>query len=171
MQLKEFQKFAQKGNDPITDTAVMRTGVQLIEANGLFDISCREWRAKTTASRTTSVFKNHFRLAENEYNRAATAASADYNTANATVYQTAPPGFPSPLSNPGSVIPLLAGMTIHDSPFLTALPELAAAVAEASMITERPSSTLQSRQPSRCSHLHRQRRASQESRTTKQHLS
>ena len=84
--LKECQKFAQKGNDPITDAAAIRTGVQLIEANGLFDISCREWRAKTTASRTMTAFKAHFRLAENEYNRATTAASAGYNTANTAVY-------------------------------------------------------------------------------------
>ena len=32
-QLKECQKFAQKGNNPITDTVAMCTGIQIIEAS------------------------------------------------------------------------------------------------------------------------------------------
>ena len=65
-QLKECQKLAQKGNDPITNAAAMRTGIQIIEVNGLFDIYCREWRTKTTVSRLITAFKAHFRLAEKE---------------------------------------------------------------------------------------------------------
>ena len=70
----------------IIDTVAMRTGIQTIGANGLFDISCREWGDKTTASRTIPEFKPNFILAETEYNRAAAAFSAVYHTASSAMY-------------------------------------------------------------------------------------
>ena len=71
------------------DTAAMGIGVQVIEANGLFDISCCKWRVKTKASRTISAFKSHFRLTEIEYNFTVTASSAGYYAANAAAYKKA----------------------------------------------------------------------------------
>ena len=117
----------------------MRTGVQIIEVNSLFDIFYHEWRAKTTASRTITAFKAHLRLAEIEYNRAVTTSSAAYNTGLAAIYQTTHPDFPSSLSSPISVVLFLIGMTIHDLPFLTTPAEFAVVAAEASMIIGPPS--------------------------------
>ena len=41
-QLQTSMKFATEGGDPITESSTIRTGVTIIEQNGLFPIACRE---------------------------------------------------------------------------------------------------------------------------------
>ena len=63
-QLKTYKRFAAEDNDPIADTQVVRTGVQIIESNDIFDIVCHEWRVKTYISCTMVGFKIYFRKVE-----------------------------------------------------------------------------------------------------------
>ena len=114
-QLKIGKKFATEGAEPITDSSAVRTGVGIIEQNGLFPISCREWRGKTATNKTWTHFVEHFRLAEKEFNRSATTENAGYHTANAAVNQ-----------------PYLENSPDSDNiPFVTTPHAFAAAVAEA----------------------------------------
>ena len=63
-QLNAYQIFAAKGNGPIMDTQTIYTSVQIVENNGLFDLTCRKWHVKYSASCTMTGFKMHFRKAE-----------------------------------------------------------------------------------------------------------
>ena len=78
-------------------------------------MACREWRGKPSSTKSWSAFKQHFRLAEGEYNRTATTHSAGYHAANAAM-DNLHIGDPTPTDN---------------APFVTTPHAFAAAVAEA----------------------------------------
>ena len=58
-----------KGGDPITPASAIRTGISIIENNGLFSLDCKEWRARSPVNRTLANFCQHFRKAEKEFKR------------------------------------------------------------------------------------------------------
>lgn len=117
-QLTIGKKFAAEA-EPISEASAIRTGVGIIEQNGLFPISCREWRGKTADNKKWTHFVEHFRLAEKEFNRSATTENAGYHTANAAV-------------NPPN---LEDAPDIDNVPFVTTPHAFAAAVAEAAAVT------------------------------------
>ena len=78
LQIKSCMRFAKKGGDPISTPAAQRTGLAIIEATGLFRIPCREWRCKRGIDKTLPKFYLHFREADKENRREATALDGGY---------------------------------------------------------------------------------------------
>ena len=79
LQIKSCMRFAKKGGDPISTPAAQRTGLAIIEATGLFRIPCREWRCKRGIDKTLPNFYLHFREADKENRREATALDGGYH--------------------------------------------------------------------------------------------
>lgn len=78
-QLADATTFAIAGNAAIGNTNVIRVGYNLIAATGLFDLACRDWRAKPDAAKDMPSFRAHFRAANDD--RTVTTGSAGYHTA------------------------------------------------------------------------------------------
>jgi len=76
-QLEEAQEFAAE-HEPIIDATKIRTGVEIIEKTGLFELDVRDWRAKAIAEQTYANFKVHFTNANKERARKLTSASAGF---------------------------------------------------------------------------------------------
>jgi hypothetical protein len=73
--------FALAGGSPIDDPTAVRILYKIIFNTGVFELACREWRARTIAQRTLAQFKP-FLIAANK-DQAATTASVGYH-ANAS---------------------------------------------------------------------------------------
>ena len=58
---ESMPKIATEDNDPIIDAQDIRTGVQIVGNNGLFNLACHEFHTKLFASRTLTGFKIPFR--------------------------------------------------------------------------------------------------------------
>jgi hypothetical protein len=82
IQLEEGRDFANDGEETIANTTLVRMGYEIIEANGLFELPCREWRQKATAAeRTFTRFKAHFRTANTDRKSTATTGTSGYDGA------------------------------------------------------------------------------------------
>jgi hypothetical protein len=82
IQLEEGRNFAEDGNENIANTTLVRIGYEIIEANRLFDLPCREWHQKTIATDCTfTKFKMHFRTANTDRKSTATTGTSGYNGA------------------------------------------------------------------------------------------
>jgi hypothetical protein len=91
-QMDSASNFAIAGGAAIGEPNVVRAGYNLIFATGLFDLPCREWRAKPDVEKTRLVFHQHFSAANQD--RTLTTSAAGFHSANAavtTVPSTAPP--------------------------------------------------------------------------------
>ena len=105
-QLDDGVRFATAGNDTPSTPTVIRLGYNLIHATGLFEVPCRDWRAKPEANKTLANFMMHFRAADQDRRLTTTAASAGYHgAANAAITApttrkprtvTVPPDNPTP---------------------------------------------------------------------------
>jgi hypothetical protein len=93
-QLDDGVRFATAGHDIPSAPSVVRLGYNLILATGLFEVPCREWRAKAEATKSMEQFTLHFRAADQDRRLTATASSAGFHGANST-RQQAPPRQPS----------------------------------------------------------------------------
>jgi hypothetical protein len=84
-QIDDGLEYALAGNSPITDIAAVRIIYKLVHDTGLFELPCRDWRAKPNNEKTLANFKTFFTKANND--RAATTSSVGYhqNTANAII--------------------------------------------------------------------------------------
>ena len=118
--------FATKGGDPITPASAIRTGVSIIENNGLFSLDCKEWRARAPLNRTLVNFYQHFRKTEKEFKRNPTTTTGGYH-ANLATSTSHHQQYYHPIPN-------YASMTTadHDMPFTATQSEFAAVVAAAS---------------------------------------
>ena len=82
-QLDDGVRFATAGNDTPSAPSVVRLGYNLILATGLFDVPCRDWRAKPEADKTLTAFITHFRAADQDRRLTATTSTAGFHGANA----------------------------------------------------------------------------------------
>jgi hypothetical protein len=82
-QIKKCQRFAEDGNEPITNKTAARATLKNVEATGLFANACRDWRKKSEPDQTLTAFKLKFSAADKERHRQTTSASAGYHGANA----------------------------------------------------------------------------------------
>lgn len=87
LQIDDGIAFALAGDSPIDDSTAVRTIYKIIFDTGLFDLPCRDWRARPNIEKTLANFKIAFQAANND--RAATTSTAGYHTnlANATITQ------------------------------------------------------------------------------------
>ena len=82
-QLDDGVRFATAGNDTPSPPTVIRLGYNIIQDTGLFEVPCRDWRAKPEADKTLATFILHFRAADQDRRLTTTAQSAGYHGANA----------------------------------------------------------------------------------------
>jgi hypothetical protein len=91
-QLNVGIRFATAGNDAPSAASVIRIGYNIINATGLFDVACCEWRAKDDTDKSLSLFHHVFRDADQDCRYSTTtAASAGYQGANAATTVLAAP--------------------------------------------------------------------------------
>jgi hypothetical protein len=82
-QLKVGKDFAEEGAELISDTQLQRIAYDLIQATGLFEVACREWRNKPTATKTWDAFQVFFSLADDDRRKnTATTGTTGYNANN-----------------------------------------------------------------------------------------
>ena len=82
-QIDDGIAFATAGESPIDDGTAVRIIYNIVFATGMFELPCREWRAKPRNEKTLVNFKVFFQAANND--RAATTSSAGYHSANTTI--------------------------------------------------------------------------------------
>jgi phage-related tail fiber protein len=80
-QLDDGIAFAEAGGETYSTTHVVRTGYEIIAANGLFTTPCREWRQKPQAEKTMNAFQEHFSLADMDRLSNTTTGEAGYQGA------------------------------------------------------------------------------------------
>ena len=85
-QIDDGIAFALAGGSPIDDPTAVRILYKIIFNTGVFELACREWRARNIAQRTLALFKP-FLIAANK-DRAATTASVGYHANASTTSET-----------------------------------------------------------------------------------
>ena len=80
-QLREGQKFAAKGGEPISDQQLIRYGLEIIGETGMFTKECTKWMKQTNAEKTWDKFQKYFTTKVKDYNKNTTAATARYTAA------------------------------------------------------------------------------------------
>jgi hypothetical protein len=110
-QMDSASDFAIAGGAAIGEPNIVRAGYNLIFATGLFDLPCREWRAKPDADKTRVVFHQHF-LAANQ-DRTLTTSAAGFHSANAavTTVSTAPPASANAATSSDATLQQIAALT------------------------------------------------------------
>lgn len=85
LQIDDGIEFARAGNSAIDDNHAVRIIYNIILNTGVFELPCREWRARPDAEKTLRNFKTAFQAANED--RSATTASVGYHpqTAHAAV--------------------------------------------------------------------------------------
>jgi hypothetical protein len=79
--IDDCRRFADAGNDSITDKATVRAAYDIVEATGRFTEPCRAWRMLPTAQITWANFKLTFAKAHKDLST--TSQTAGYHSANA----------------------------------------------------------------------------------------
>ena len=87
LQIDDGLDFALAGESPIDNNTAVRITYNILFATGLFELACREWRAKPKQEKTLANLKVFFTIANND--RAATTSTAGYhNHAANTTFTT-----------------------------------------------------------------------------------
>jgi hypothetical protein len=106
-QLDDGVRFATAGNDTPSAPSVVRLGYNLVHATGLFEVPCRDWRARAEATKTLTNFITHFRAADQDRRLTTTSSSAGYHGANAAT-TAKPPSAPRTVTPPPNATPASA---------------------------------------------------------------
>jgi len=80
-QLTEGATFAAAAGEVIPATWIVRSGYDNIHKTGLFEVACREWRAKPEANKTYDEFQEHFTVANMDRLQTSTTGLAGYSGA------------------------------------------------------------------------------------------
>ena len=80
--MREVQRIALTGGDPLTDDALRDLTLLMFEATGVFTTACDMWRVKPEANQTLIEFRLHFTNENKERLRKLTAAQIGYHGAN-----------------------------------------------------------------------------------------
>jgi hypothetical protein len=88
-QIDDGEAYASAGNDPFTNSQIVRIAYTNIDTTDKMTIACREWRAKTRATQTWATFKQHFKAAHLDLRLSSTTGSMGYH-ANHTETQNEP---------------------------------------------------------------------------------
>jgi len=80
--VREVQRIALAGGDPLTDEALHDLTLLMFEATGVFTTACDMWRIKPAANQTLIEFRQHFTNENKERLRKLTAAQVGYHGAN-----------------------------------------------------------------------------------------
>ena len=80
-QLREGQKFAAKGGEPISDQQLIRYGLEIIGETGIFTKECTKWMKQPSTEKTWDKFQEYFTEKVQDYMKNATASTATYTAA------------------------------------------------------------------------------------------
>ena len=94
--IKEVQRYATAGAEPITDAAVIRLTLPVFEKTGVFTTAVEKWRDLDEADWTMPRYQAHFIKANKERIRKLTALTAGYHGAHAAI--GAQPGAAPPIA-------------------------------------------------------------------------
>ena len=83
LQIDDGIAFALAGESPIDDGTAVRIIYKIVLDTGVFELPCRDWRAKPRNEKTLANFKTFFQAANND--RATTTSSAGYHSASAAI--------------------------------------------------------------------------------------
>jgi hypothetical protein len=88
-QIQECADYSEAGGFPIGHSQQIKVGYAKIFATGHFMNACRRWNDKPSAEKTWTHFKSHFAAAHRQHKQmqGESAATAGYNSANATITQ------------------------------------------------------------------------------------
>jgi len=109
------QQVAHAGNDPITDTTLLRIFRKVIGDRGLFELDLRDWDKKEPADQTWDNFKTHFTNANKERMKKTTAGQLQHHAFAAISAPTSRAGTPTttatlPLTSPITTDGSLTGL-------------------------------------------------------------
>lgn len=90
LRIREVQRYANAGQEEITDATVLRLTLPVLENTGVFLSATERWREKDDAAWTMTNFQDHFNKADKERLRKLTAQTAGYHGAHAAT-DTSPP--------------------------------------------------------------------------------
>jgi hypothetical protein len=83
MRIKEVQRIAQAGNQPITDATAIALTLPLFDSAGTFTSNCYDWHKRTLANQSNMAeFQRLFNLANKECVRQITAKGAGFHGAH-----------------------------------------------------------------------------------------
>lgn len=102
IRLRDVQRFAEAGAEPISDTTCLRLTLATLEATGVLTTSIERWRENDESTWTLIAFQSHFTKADKERHRKLTAQAAGYHGTHATTMTTPLPSTHN-ASNPFSV--------------------------------------------------------------------
>jgi hypothetical protein len=107
--IRETQRYAIDGNDPITDKTVLSLLLTAFEKTGVFSTATNKWRDKDPVDWTLVNFQDHFTKANTERKRKSklTAQTGGFHSANAA--DSTPP--PTPSTNLSTPRAFLCGPT------------------------------------------------------------
>jgi hypothetical protein len=84
-QINEGVAFTKAGGDTPTGPSSIRITYNIIATTGRFDVTTREWRAKTTDQNTWAAFQNHFKATDTHNRLLETSGTRGYHgTSNMT---------------------------------------------------------------------------------------
>ena len=80
-QLRDGQKFAEKGGETISNDLLIRYGLEVIGMTGLFTKECTKWCKHSRADKTWDKFQAYFTEKVQDYTKNSTASTATYTAA------------------------------------------------------------------------------------------
>jgi hypothetical protein len=83
LRIREVQRYATAGNEPIPDATVLRLTLPTLENTGVFVSAAERWREKDDGVWTLLNFQEHFTKADKERRRKLTAQTAGNHGAHA----------------------------------------------------------------------------------------
>jgi hypothetical protein len=100
IRIREIQRFAAAGNEPISNTTALRLTLNTLERTGVLTTSIERWREGDETTWTMAAFQSHFTKADKERRRKLTAQAAGYHGAHAATNTATPPIIaPAPATN------------------------------------------------------------------------
>jgi hypothetical protein len=77
-QIDDGAAYASDGDDPFTDTQLVRYGYNNVDTNGKMTLACRDWRQRPRNQQTWTNFKTAFKAAHLDLRLCATTSSAGF---------------------------------------------------------------------------------------------
>jgi hypothetical protein len=91
LRIREIQRFALAGQEPISDSTALRLTLEVLEKTGVFLSATERWREQDEATWTLPSFQLHFTRADKERRRKLTAQTAGYHGAHLVTPTTGTP--------------------------------------------------------------------------------
>ena len=109
--LREVQRIATIGNEPLSDAAIVELTHLLFESSGVFTHACDTWLARPANQRTYADLQTTFNNANKERLRRLTTSQAGFHSAHVA---TTTPARPTPVASPTSPRSTSGTVTAND---------------------------------------------------------